>query len=93
MKLLTFFGTKLSAMVGKELHHSVSLSIGLIRLSISDAGMNPDAQLTYRDLKGVFQNQLVERLEMLGINNPNDVSARMVNALSENQSLFTMAVR
>ena len=89
MNLINFISTKLSEMTGKNDQHC----IGMLRLAIKDADLDPDSFLNYQDYKAVIQDQLVTRLKAVKIENAESVSIDLVEILQEKQSLFTLIAK
>jgi hypothetical protein len=88
MDIIPVFGGKLAELIGQyELGCEA-----LIRLAIQDAGKNP-VQITYLEMREVFQVHLLKRLERINIKEPAQVTAELLEALNQQQSLFTLAAR
>ena len=88
MNVATFFGNVLSEKTGLK----VVPCAGLIRLSIKKAEKTPE-NVSFSDLKSIFQKELRERLEGIGIDDVQGIIKHMVTELIKNQSLFTMSAR
>ena len=88
MNVAAIFGNILSEKTGLK----VVPCSGLIRLSIKQAGKDPES-VTFSDLKSVFQNELRERLNNVGLDDVAGIIKYMVTELIKNQSLFTMSAR
>ena len=88
MNIATFFGNVLSEKTGLN----VVPCAGLLRLSIKKAGKTPE-NVSLSDLKSIFQKELREKLEGLGIDDVPGIVKHMVTELIKNQSLFTMSAR
>ena len=89
MNIINFIGDKLSEMTGKNDQHC----IGMLRLAIKDAELDPDNFLNYQDYKGVVQDQLVTRLKAVRVENAESVSDDLIVILQEKQSLFTLTAK
>ncbi|MBN1801944.1 MAG: hypothetical protein JW891_10585 [Candidatus Lokiarchaeota archaeon] len=87
MNIPQYFGSILSEKTGL----SAVPCAGLIRLSIKQAGKNPD-NISVRDLKNVFQDQLRERLERLNMKDINNLVRTLVMELIKTQSIIAMSV-
>jgi hypothetical protein len=88
MKLLNEFSMTLSEVLGIEPQYSVAV----LSLAILDSGKNPYDKLGYADFKQIFQNALRKRLIWMQVKEEDKIVARMLQALDEKQSLFTMAI-
>ena len=85
--IIEFFGEKLSKLTGKA-----ALSCrGLLRFAIKDAGKNA-LQLSFSDLKDVFETYLSKRLESVNISDYQNIIKNLAQELTKNQSVLTMAV-
>jgi hypothetical protein len=89
MSINDIFAAELAKAAGLAEAHCV----GLVRLSIKDAGKSPDDQLTYTDYTEVIQTRLGKRLQAIDVRNVDAVIAKLVSVLNEKQSLLTMTVR
>jgi hypothetical protein len=81
------FGFKLAELTKQN----EAASVGLISLAIKDAGKDPK-EMGYQDFRMVFQNQLSRRLEKMNFADHEKIVGQMIQYLSQQQSLFTMAV-
>ncbi len=88
MELLSLFGSKLAELTGQK----NSVGVGILCLSITDAGKNPQ-QMSYQDFKEVFGNHLLKRLEDLEVSECERVVQEMLTLLNQKQSIFTMTAR
>ncbi len=86
MDFISFFGKILEEKTGiKEIACK-----GMIRLAFRDAGIDPST-FKIEEYKNVFSDNLKERFEKSGIDNPAALSNYLVSELFKNQALFTMA--
>lgn len=85
MNIVQFFGHVLSEKIGQK---AIACS-GIIRLSIKDSNKDPET-ITANELKEVFENSLLERLQRIGFDNANEVSNYMTSQLMKNHAIFVM---
>jgi len=81
------FGFKLAELTKQN----EAASVGLISLAIKDAGKDPK-KMGYEDFKVVFQDHLSSRLEKMHVPDYENIIRQMIQYLTQQQSLFTMAV-
>ena len=89
MSIVTnFFGEYLASMTEKE---TMSCK-GMIRLAVLDKfpGKTPE-QISFNELKEVFNTSLKERLDNVSTPNTEQISQNISSYLVKNQSLLTMA--
>jgi hypothetical protein len=89
MDMINLFASALAEVAGITLAHCV----GLVRLSIKDAGLNPDQALAYNDFKRVFDINLRQRLKAIDVKNADEAIVKLTQVLNEKQSLLTMTAR
>ncbi|MHA1490585.1 MAG: hypothetical protein ACTSRI_13135 [Promethearchaeota archaeon] len=77
--------------LSKEIKKDLNLSIGLIYISIKDdfPDINQD-KLSFKNYKYVLQNGLKKRLITLKISNYDEIINKMLEFISEHQSLLTL---
>ena len=88
MDVIKFFGSKLAELTGQYEFGC----IGLIKLSIQDAGKDAE-RISFAEMQEVFQTHLLKRLERVKVKDPAHVTNKMLAILNERQSLFTMSAR
>ncbi|GAI78365.1 unnamed protein product [marine sediment metagenome] len=83
-----FFGEYLASVTKKE---TISCK-GMIRLAVLDKfpGKTPE-QISFNELKEVFNTSLKERLDNVSTPNTEQISQNIASYLVKNQSLLTMA--
>ncbi len=86
--ITNFFGEFLATLTEKK---PMSCK-GLIRLAVQDKfpGKTPE-QISFNDLKDVFNTTLKERLDNVSTPNTEQISHDIISLLVRNQSLMTMA--
>ncbi|TFG15662.1 MAG: hypothetical protein EU535_01680 [Promethearchaeota archaeon] len=89
MEIIKYLGDKLS----QQINISPPAARGLLKLSIKDElGPFIDLnQINYNDLCNVLHNSLKERLNKLEISNIEYIISYLLNELTLNQSLITIA--
>lgn len=88
MDMIAFFGNQLAELTGL---YEIGC-VALIKLAIQDASKNP-SQISYQEMRDVFQVQLLKRLERIRAKDPAQIAAQMLSILNERQSIFTMSAR
>jgi len=83
-----FFGEYLASLTEKETRSCK----GMIRLAVLDKfpGKTPE-QISFNELKEVFNTSLKERLDNVSTPNTEQISQNIASYLVKNQSLLTMA--
>ncbi|TFG03147.1 MAG: hypothetical protein EU539_12535 [Promethearchaeota archaeon] len=89
MEIIKYLGNKLA----EQINISAPAARGLLKLSIKDElGPFKDLnQLNYEELSLVLKNSLKNRLINLKVNDQDHVINKLLNELTLNQSLITMA--
>ena len=89
MEIIKYLGDKLS----QQINISPPAARGLLKLSIKDElGPFTDLnQINYSDLRNVLHNSLKKRLHKLEISNIEYIISYLLNELTLNQSLITIA--
>ena len=83
----------LAASLAELTHLQTAHALGLLRLSVKDAGLNPDTPLSYEELRDIVQVQMRKRLDAIRVANSHEVVGKMLVALNEKQSLLSMTAR
>jgi hypothetical protein len=89
MEIIKYLGDLLA----EKLHIRPAAARGLVKLAINDkfSPFKPINQLKFNDYKEVIQNEVKNRLVMLGISDIDSVIDLLINSLIKNQSIITLS--
>lgn len=89
MEIIKYLGNQLA----KKINISPPATRGLLKLAIKDelGPFKPLNQINFNDLKSVIENTLSLRLKKLEIPNTEILVEYLLDQLTKNQSLITMA--
>ncbi|MBD3341069.1 MAG: hypothetical protein GF353_18325 [Candidatus Lokiarchaeota archaeon] len=89
MEIIKYLGERMA----QKIEISPPAARGLLKLAIKDemGPFTPLNQVNFNDLKKVIQNSLFNRLDGLKVNNLKEIVKDLLEELTQNQSLITIA--